>query len=288
MNNTLGCAFLLLGMGVLGACSDSAQDPVTPGPPRAPAAASPPARTLILSERWNMADVEADFPGRFSLDTTKAGSQATYYVAPDDAGTTWERTFCRDHFKPIDLWFDGGYGHMLFHLDPPLLFVGYRAGAYTSPRGLVFRRAVYETIHESEAVDPDGNVWRFQGRFNALCRGGELEIGPLVFGGQLLVSENAVTRPVLVRRGTGGDDECGAGGDTDRYYMESYDPYSPVPDEGGAAVMSYCGTSDGGSTFDPADYSCTWDYITIEISYDGGRTWQRFWSGWAQVCDQAM
>lgn len=286
MRNTRARAFLLLALGALGACLDAGPDLLTPGVPAPTAAGASPEQTLILSERWNMADVEADFPGRFSLDTTQAGYDATYYVAPSDGEAMLERTFCRDHFKPIDLWYDGGYGNMRFHLDPPLLFVGYRTGTYRSPRGLVFRRAVYETIQPSEAVDPAGNVWRFQGRFNALCRGGELEIGPLVFGGQILVSEDVVTRPVLVRRGTG-DDECG-GGNGDWYYMESYDPYSPVPDDGSgdSSIATDCG-SGGGSTFDPADYACTWDYITIEISYDGGQTWHHFWSGWAQVCEEA-
>lgn len=102
MRNTPGRAFLLLALGMLGACSDAAPDPVSPALP-APIA-SPLQQTRILSERWNIEDVEADFPGLFSFDTTQAGSEATYYVAPVDAVTgEWERTFCRDHFKPIDL-----------------------------------------------------------------------------------------------------------------------------------------------------------------------------------------
>ncbi|HEX6367971.1 MAG TPA: hypothetical protein VF006_03495 [Longimicrobium sp.] len=287
MRNTRAHAFLMLTLGVLGACFDAAPGVVTPSALPPATAGSSPKHTLILSDRWHLADVEADFAGRFSVDTTQAGNEATYFIAPYDGDAAWVRTFCRDHFKPIDLWYDGGYGNMLFHLDPPLLFVGYREGTFRSPRGLVFRKAVYESIQPSETVDPDGNVWQFQGRFNALCRGGELEIGPVVFGAQVLVSENPVTRPVLVRRGSGDNDECG-GGNGDWYYMESYDPYLPVPetDSGDASIAAYCG-SGGGSTFDPADYACTWDYITIEISYDGGQTWQHFWSGWAQVCEEA-
>jgi hypothetical protein len=176
---------------------------------------------------------------------------------------------------------------MRFHLDPPLLFVAYRTGTYTSPRRLVFRRAIYETIQSSEATDPAGNVWRFTGRYNALCRGGELELGPVVFGAQVVVAQDPITRPVLVRRGTGGD-ECGDGPGDDWYYMESYDPYSPTPDDNGdSTVTTSCGGGGpGGAGFDPANYSCTWDYITIEISYDGGKTWHHFWSGWAQVCEE--
>lgn len=289
MRKTLGRVFLMLAVGALGACSDAAPDPVTPSiqTPNAGSSSSP-SQTMILGERWNIADVEADFPGRFSVDTTEAGAAATYYVAPVDDQPleyTDEVTFCRDHFKPIDLQFDGGYGLMSFHLNPPLLFVGYRPGTYRSPRGLVFRKAVYESLDDySEAVDPAGNVWRFQGRFNALCRGGELEIGPIVFGAQLLISQDPVTRPVLVRRGTG--EECGgAGGDW--YYMESYDPYAPTPEDGGEVTTASCGDgADGGAGFDPSNYSCVWDYITIEISRDGGKTWEVWWSGWAQVCEE--
>jgi hypothetical protein len=69
------------------------------------AAGSPPSHTLVLGERWSIADVEADFPGRFSFDTTDAGANATYYVAPVGGGelsyTGGEVTFCRDHFKPV-------------------------------------------------------------------------------------------------------------------------------------------------------------------------------------------
>lgn len=86
-----------------------------------------------------------------------------------------------------------------------------------------------------------------------------------------------------------GDDDdgwgCGDGGG-DRYCMESYDPYAPEPDEG--AVTANCGGGGGGAGFDPGSYSCYWDYITLEISYDGGQTWQHFWSGWAQICDEQM
>jgi hypothetical protein len=66
--------------------------------------------------------------------------------------------------------------------------------------------------------------------------------------------------------------------------MESYDPYSPTPEDG-ETVTTSCGGG-GGAGFDPSNYSCTWDYITIEISRDGGKTWEHFWSGWAQVCEE--
>jgi hypothetical protein len=75
---------------------------------------------------------------------------------------------------------------------------------------------------------------------------------------------------------------CGGGGTIkDPIYMESYDPYSPDPEDG--ALTPACGGGGGG--FTGGGYNCTWDYITMEISYDGGATWQDYWSGWAQVCE---
>jgi hypothetical protein len=256
----------------LAACSDRVREPVTPVP------ASPVRNLELTTEVWHMADVEADLAGLYSLDTTQAGANATPYIAMDVAG----EDFCRDHFKPIDMYWDGGYGNMRFHLSPPLLFVGYRRGTYRTPKGLVFRRAVYETISESRTQDPAGNTWRFQGRFNTLCRGGQLELGPVVFGGQLLVAQDPLTTPSLVRRGSGGD---GCGGWKDEpIYMTSYDPYAPHGEEDGIAADCDADGSTGGSS-GGFSTTCRWDHVTLEVSYDGGATWQTYWSGWAQVCD---
>lgn len=86
------------------------------------------------------------------------------------------------------------------------------------------------------------------------------------------------------RVGDESGDGCGGGGNGDWHYMQSYDPYAPAPDED--AVTASCGG--GGAGFDTGNYSCHWDHITLEISYDGGQTWQHFWSGWAQICDEQM
>jgi hypothetical protein len=291
MRNTPGRAFLLLSAGVLGACSDATPGLVSPD------VATP---TASLSDHWNITDVEADFPGLFSFDTTRAGSEAHYYVDPvDDTSGDSERTFCRDHFKPIDLWWDGGYGNMQFHLDPPLLFVGYRTGTYRSPRGLVFRKAVYETFQASEATDPAGNVWRFTGRFNALCRGGELEIGPVVFGGQLLVSQDPVNRPVLVRRGPGsGGDGCGGHGGVDyptstapadtEYALsdDDYDPYYPAC---GGTGGTGTGGGDGGMTFPEMCSSLGgklyYDYYCLELWNANTGNYETVWCGTAAICE---
>lgn len=55
---------------------------------------------------------------------------------------------------------------------------------------------------------------------------------------------------------------------------ESYDPYSPA---GG----SDCG-SEGGSGEEGV--SCHDEYVYVEVSHDGGVTWEVIWEGWAQVC----
>jgi hypothetical protein len=250
---------------------------------------SPSTTTLQFTDVWRIEDVEAAFPDGFSLDSTQAGANATRYVAPGDdvsGGLSYvdEVIECHDHFRPIDLDWDGGYGLMRFHLDPPLLLVGFRPGTFKA-LGLVYKKAVYETLPtaESETTDPAGNVWRFSGRFNALCRAGEFDFGPLVFGGQVVKSQNPVTIPRLVRRGSPGGEGCGTGGGGD-ITISSYNPYASAPAEGDVSTTCSGGggdASDGGSGL-----SCTWEYLTIEITRDGV-TWETFWEGWGQVCDEA-
>ncbi|HEX6374076.1 MAG TPA: hypothetical protein VF006_34430 [Longimicrobium sp.] len=152
-------------------------------------------------------------------------------------------------------------GQRLFTFFAPHTRIGYLGGG-------VYRYRM--TLGRS-----DDNEWLAEGAWTGKC------IGYAQWGiGRVLSFEGTVWRV--------GDDEgdgCGGGGG-DWYYMESYDPYSPTPDED-AAVTTSCGGG-GGDGFDPANYSCYWDYITLEISYDGGKTWQEFWSGWAQICDEQM
>lgn len=63
---------------------------------------------------------------------------------------------------------------------------------------------------------------------------------------------------------------------------EAYDPFDPdqaLPaDCGGGSEEGASGTGDG--------MNCWQEYIVIEISYDGGLTWQEFWAGWGTVCEQ--
>ncbi|HEX8245007.1 MAG TPA: hypothetical protein VF541_15970, partial [Longimicrobium sp.] len=70
-------------------------------------------------------------------------------------------------------------------------------------------------------------------------------------------------------------------GFTDVGMDPGYDPYGTFDPSGGA-----CGTpsspspgSNGGGLV------CHTEYIYIEISYDGGLTWEGWWQGYATVCE---
>ncbi len=123
-----GQASMALAMACLGACAETAPTPVTPR-------AAPDDPLLDVTADWIISDLSAEYGTVFSFDTTETGMDAE--VRYDTyTGETGEREFCRDHFKPIDLWWDGGYGIATIHLDPPLLFRGYRPGTWKDRRGL--------------------------------------------------------------------------------------------------------------------------------------------------------
>lgn len=120
----------------------------------------------------------------------------------------------------------------------------------------------------------DDDEWLAEGPWTGRCIGyGQWGIG------RVLSFEGTVWRV-----GDNGGDGGGCGGG-EWYYMESYDPYAP---EENAATASCGGGGGGGGSDSGGNYSCYWDYITLEISYDGGQTWEHFWSGWAKVCDDQM
>jgi len=249
MRNVFHRACITVALAGLVACTERAPNPITATPRAGP-------RLETTTEAWTLSDLEAEFGTRFSWDTTQTGLNATFQYDSDPIGD--EREFCRDHFNAIDLWWDGGYGIATIHLDPPLLLRGYRAGDFTDRRRLVFRRAIYETVQPGEGEDPAGNLWRFQGRFNALCRGGSREIGPIVFNSQLLVAQDPIDRPVLVRRGNTGSGDC----DREELTQLTYSPY----DDGGGYYSDCAGgggsTGDGsggdtgsGIQYQPGDYT---------------------------------
>lgn len=292
MRTILRSGLTAIAVAVSGGCAEGASNPASPAvlPPKGPRSS-----TTAASEVWNLADVDAAFGvGMYSLDSTQIGNSATTYFAPDLTADE-APSFCRDHFNAIDLWWDGGHGIASFHLDPPLLFVGYRPGNFTTGV-LTFRRAVYETLQSSEATDPAGNVWRFQGRFNALCRGGEFEIGPIVFGGQIVRSQDPIDKPVLVRSacndgptpfaafaeydpydsgGSGGNcSDDGAGGEG------SGTQYSPGDHTGGETVDWNTGVGDGGSS--ACGQLAVVEYICIDTW--NGSEWKQWSCGYATTC----
>jgi hypothetical protein len=46
-------------------------------------------------------------------------------------------------------------------------------------------------------------------------------------------------------------------------------------------------TGGGGDAGGSGSVTCHWEHMTIEISYDGGKTWSVWWEGWGQVCESA-
>jgi hypothetical protein len=61
------------------------------------------------------------------------------------------------------------------------------------------------------------------------------------------------------------------------------------PDRVGAPSITYlmdCGGAGGGDAGGPS-VTCQWEYMTVEISYDGGKTWSVWWEGWGQTCESA-
>lgn len=89
--------------------------------------------------------------------------------------------------------------------------------------------------------------------------------------------------------GSGSGDGCGggegAGGgeyitshDEIAVYSSDYDPYASEPP---------CGGGTGGGGGGVPGFTCSYDYVTLEISKDGGQTWEVWWAGWTLVCVQA-
>ena len=230
----------------LAACAETARDPVSVASPTGPRTTT----SATTADVWSIADLDAAFgAGMYSLDTTSTGNSARLYIDPISS-VDEPPTFCRDHFKPIDLWWDGGAGTATFHLDPPLLFVGYRPGTVKTG-ALRLRRAIYESVQASEATDPAGNVWRFKGRFNALCAYGELDLGPVIWQAQVLRSQDPIDRPVLVRRADSG---CDGGGNTALIENVDYDPYDPMV-EGWGTDAGGCTQEGSGTQYQPGDYT---------------------------------
>jgi hypothetical protein len=156
------------------------------------------------------------------------------------------------------MWIDiANVGRRRFWFQPPFYKVATIAPGF----------ARYSVV--VPGVDERGE-WTASGPVIAECRRGLLPGLGMI---RLTDHEGQLRRNGIRAEGC---DEGGGGGEAE--FMSSYDPYSPVPGED--YTSSSCGAF--GST--GGNYTCSWDYITLEISRDGGKTWEYFWSGWAQVC----
>lgn len=88
---------------------------------------------------------------------------------------------------------------------------------------------------------------------------------------------------IISYRGNITENSGGCDRDADPIYMTSYDPYAP-DQEDEAGLQECAGGGGGGSS--GGSSTCRWEWMEIEISYDGGQTWHPFWSGWGQVCEE--
>lgn len=121
----------------------------------------------------------------------------------------------------------------------------------------------------------DDNEWLAEGSWTGKC------VGFAQWGiGRVVSFEGTVWRV--------GDDDvgggCGGGGGgyyfDDPIIMESYDPYAPAPDSEDVTIECGGGGGSGGS----GGRTCLSEWMVIEVSYDGGRNWEPWWSGWGLIC----
>jgi len=80
---------------------------------------------------------------------------------------------------------------------------------------------------------------------------------------------------------SGGGGNVGGTGFTDIGMDPGYDPYGTYdPGGGSCGEPGETGSPSGGNGF-----VCHTEYIYIEISYDGGKTWEGWWQGYATICE---
>jgi hypothetical protein len=134
-------------------------------------------------------------------------------------------------------------------------------------------------------------------------------LGPIVFNGQIVRSEDPINRPVLVRRGDTGGGGCGGGGagstgGTELIENVQYDPYDPMVSasaDGGAAYD--CGS---GTQYQPGDYTggetVDWgtgegnggtsvcgsaamvEYVCIDVYNEETGFWEEWGCGYVTTC----
>jgi hypothetical protein len=197
-----------------------------------------------------------------------------YYAEPDEWTTSysfqetqtlyeWDAAPCPPMYRGILwIWINiANVGRRRFYFQPPFYWARTIAPGY----------AVYDVV--VPGVDERGE-WTASGPVVAECRRGLLPgLGLIRLTDHLgQLRRNGIN--------AGGDDGCGGGGGgyDDPVYITSYDPYAPAPADTGEATIE-CGGGGGGG-----GRTCYWEWMDIEISRDGGGSWEPWWSGWGQVC----
>lgn len=180
-----------------------------------------------------------------------------------------EHTTCPTPFRPISgLTFHGGYAWAVTYHTFPYQHGFAQYSALPSPaisddgRATWSNPGAYVECTNTWWFNPNGTVNHVEFRWHVIDYRGDIR---------------------------GNDDGCGGdGGDwggTDPIYATSYDPYAP--EQAGDDVLVHdCGGGGAGGGSAGGTLECWWEWMEIEISYDGGKTWHPFWSGWGQVCEE--
>ena len=243
---------------VLAACSDPATSPSGSGRSTSP---SPEARHLLTTGDFDMNLLIATYPDNYSVDSADANYGPLFFSGESGVGG------CRDHFSGISLWWNSPNGIVAFDLHPILLFVSYRGGTFAGAA-----KAIYETTApDVDGTDQAGNIYRFGGRFNALCKNLDRYIGPIMIQAQVLTAQNPIDQPRLIYSPGGGAGGCLSYEDQEVIYDPNSEPQDRCSGGGGG------GGSNQGLT-------CEQQWIIVEIDYGDG-VWHVYWEGYAKVCE---
>jgi hypothetical protein len=173
-----------------------------------------------------------------------------------------EHTTCPTPVRPATgLTFHGGYAwNVTYHTFPYQFGFAQYAGqpdpAMSDDGGAKWTNpGVYVECTLTWYYNPDGSVAYVDFRWHIISYSGN-------------ITEN---------------DVCG-GEDDDSIYVMSYDPYASGHDS--IEACDGVAGSGGGADAGGLTPSCAWQWLELEISYDGGVTWQQLWTGWVQVCEQ--
>lgn len=174
-----------------------------------------------------------------------------------DEYVTWP-VRCPNSFGPWGIDFDGISFHVFLRKHDPL-----------STSSV----AAYDVV--GEPTSDDGRWWLVGGGVSVSCFRYGIP-GVIEFEIYRKLDDWGTLVPVS-------DDDCGGGGGGGVPPLDEVKAFSPggvsVDHPVTAALCSGGGGGGGGS-------GCTWEYGVIEISYDGGVTWEVWWQGWYTVCDE--